>query len=74
MQVKVQVQEQEQVTYGRHPVSPNQHILALEVPVGDGGLALGPQDLQVQMRQAWQVRGEPPVDGGVEVRGEGVHL
>jgi len=33
-------------------VSPHQDILGLDVPVGDGGLALRPKDLRVQGDQA----------------------
>ena len=33
-------------------VAPHQDVLALDVPVGDGGLALGAVDLCVQVHQA----------------------
>lgn len=43
---------QPEVGYTARPVSFHQDVLALQVPVGDGRLALGAEDLCVQVAEA----------------------
>lgn len=43
---------QPEVSYTARPISFHQYVLALQVPVGDGRLALGAEDLCVQVAEA----------------------